>query len=256
MEWLLWAALAVLGLVALPFVLGPFLVRFTVSQKAQPVFEPLDTESGQLPKEVYQHFLKTVEALKEDGFRICGYYRQEGQATNVTAYVALFVNEAQRDLAMAAGMYAELEGQPSLRTSYVEFCTELADGLELNTANTGELSPHAPVPERKGSSFPEIGDLRRLYQVHRALCARLGPAEKKSVPAEAELAARVAQDMVKCLEQQVAAGYYYLDGVGGCFRPTWKGAFLMTWKLCWPVTSIRKALRASRNAALLRELGV
>jgi len=256
MEWLLWAVLAVLGLVLLPFVLGPFIVRFNLRQKAQPVFEALDTESGKLLPEVYQHFLETVEALKEDGFWICGYFCQAGQAPHVTAYVALFVNDAQRDLAMAAAMYGEVEGQPSLRTAYVEFCSEFADGLELNTANTGELGPHAPVPRRKGNSFPEIGDLRKLYQVHRALCARWGQAEKKPVPSEAELPARVAQDMVKSLEQQVGTGYYWLDTAGECYRPTWKGAFLMTWKLCWPVTSIRKALRASRNAALLRELGV
>jgi len=256
MEPLALIALAVIVIVALPFVLGPFLVRRNVRQKARPELQALDTESGELPAEVYQHFLRTVEVLKEDGFRVCGYYRQAGQATRVTLYLALFKNDAQHDLGLGAAMYAAVKGQSSLRTSFVAFSTHFRDGLQVNTGNTAQLGVHAEVPTRKGKTFPDVTDPRRLYRIHRALCSRWGRAETEPLPADAELPARVAQNMAGELQDQAAAGYYYLDSAGGCFRPTWKGAFLMTWKLCWPVTSIRKALRASRNAVLLRELGV
>jgi hypothetical protein len=52
----------------------------------------------------------------------------------------------------------------------------------------------------------------------------------------------------------VDCGYYYRDELAGVQRPTWKGAILMTWKLCWPVKPIRLALRRHGARRLLHEL--
>lgn len=40
------------------------------------------------------------------------------------------------------------------------------------------------------------------------------------------------------------------------YRPTWRGAFLMSWRLLWPVKPIVRVLRKRRAARLLSELGL
>jgi hypothetical protein len=64
----------------------------------------------------------------------------------------------------------------------------------------------------------------------------------------------VAREMARDNVHQARAGYWYLDPRDGRYRPTWRGAALMTWKLAWPVGAIRRARRRGRTAALLRRL--
>jgi hypothetical protein len=58
------------------------------------------------------------------------------------------------------------------------------------------------------------------------------------------------------LTHAVATGYYWIDERWGVYRPTWKGALLMTGKHAWPVRPIYRALRHRRTRGLLREAGV
>ena len=58
--------------------------------------------------------------------------------------------------------------------------------------------------------------------------------------------------IVESYEEQVGFGWLYLDSAAGVYRPTWKGAFLMTWGLLWPVLAIRKALLRQKEEALLK----
>jgi hypothetical protein len=56
------------------------------------------------------------------------------------------------------------------------------------------------------------------------------------------------------MARHVDLGYYYRDELAGVQRPTLKGAYLMSWRLLWPVKPIRAALRRSKAQRLLREL--
>jgi hypothetical protein len=49
-------------------------------------------------------------------------------------------------------------------------------------------------------------------------------------------------------------GYFIRDEAGLTYRPTWKSACLMTWRLCWPIKQILAALKRARTERLLREL--
>lgn len=257
MDWdtLSWVLLIALIVVGAPIVVGPVLVRFSVKQNANPVLDPVDPREEQFPSDVHDHFLDAIEGMDEMGFQIAAYFAQTGQVPNLTTYLAVLQNRVQKDHAVAVAMLVTQAGARTIRTAYACFCCRFEDGSSMNTGNCGELIVHAPIPTRRQTAFPEIRDLSRLYRIHQALCGRAGGA-KRALPARESLASVIAEDMVKELREQQGLGYYWLDEAAGCFRPTWKGACIMTWKLVWPVSSVRRFLRGRRNAALLDELGL
>ena len=53
---------------------------------------------------------------------------------------------------------------------------------------------------------------------------------------------------------QVQAGRMRLDAAAGVYRPTLKGAYLMTWGLMWPMKAVRQWQMRNRSQALQREL--
>src|SRR5262249_15975703 len=147
-------------------------------------------------------------------------------------------------------------GTGRFRTMYVEFCCEFASGLELNTSNGDGLGIEAPHPDKRGFDFPGLDDIERLYRLHRRLASQAAPGQAAGRPAPgAEFA-----DVVRRLERDgaggVESGYGYLDAGGAGYRPTWKGALLMTWKVAWPVGALRRVLRRRQAAGLLRRLEV
>jgi hypothetical protein len=142
------------------------------------------------------------------------------------------------------------------QVTFTELVTRLGDGDHrgLTTNNSTQPTAFAPVPGRTLHRLPGERDLRRLLRVHRALVARAGvppaPSRLADVGPERLLAESTAREMAA----QVAAGY--LVAAGDHYRPTWRGAFTMTWRLLWPIKSLRESQVRRRAAALLRELGV
>jgi hypothetical protein len=62
--------------------------------------------------------------------------------------------------------------------------------------------------------------------------------------------------LVREMEQQVPLGYFWLDRTANAYRPTWKGAAMMCWKLLPPMSTLRHARIRRRAAQLLAELGL
>ena len=60
-----------------------------------------------------------------------------------------------------------------------------------------------------------------------------------------------AQVMVETYDRQVQIGWLYRDAAAGAYRPTWKGAFLMTWGQLWPMKAIREAGLRARERRIL-----
>jgi uncharacterized protein DUF4253 len=61
---------------------------------------------------------------------------------------------------------------------------------------------------------------------------------------------------VRELEEQVEAGMWWRDDVEQVFRPTFVGAWVMSWKLLPPFRAIRTARLRRQAAAVLKELGM
>ena len=101
-------------------------------------------------------------------------------------------------------------------------------------------------------SFPQVEDTAGLYEIHRA---RVNFGASRSP---------IGDDPIGYLERSDRRTKQRLDRRGvllprpdaGLLRLTWKGAYLVTWRLLWPVPAIRRALRRNRAARVLREYGL
>lgn len=104
--------------------------------------------------------------------------------------------------------------------------------------------------------FPEITNPHLLYQVHRRLCNNLAAGVERVPWTDGMEVFRLSYGAVKEVRKQAEFGYYYLDEQKDKFRPTWKGAYVMTCGLAWPIGSLRKMRMKSRARATVRSLGL
>lgn len=254
---LAWLAGALLAAVLLPFLLGPVLVRFAQKLRARPAFERVEPESGCIPAEVFPFFNATLRALAPEGFREAGYLRQTGFAPNVETWLLMLENRPAQEAALALVGISTLPSQRGVKTRQVDFSSSWEGERSVTVSNGAFLQLFPPTPGILIQHLPGLEDPRRLLRVYRALAARHAPAVlARRYPPPGEFEGWLADAMRRGLARQVPTGYLQLDAAGEFYRPTWKGALLMTWKLAWPVKPIRGWLCRRRARALLAELGV
>lgn len=241
-----------LAALLLPFVAAPIFVRFQSTHPTTPQFEP--TSLAQLPPDVAESFNRFIHTMNADGFIFLGYFRQLAYMKGVGFYLALLKNPATGEMVYIIEMFAK-KGLASVRQSHFEFCSEFSNGVEITTNNGQQPRIHKSTPEMQLFMFPEVNNPRLLYQLHRRLCDRFAPGAQNVMPADGAEAFILSYGTVKDIRRQAEYGLYYLDEKAGVFRPTWKGAYLMTWKLAWPVGPMRKAAMRRSSRATMKSLG-
>ena len=254
-EPLRWLVLALVALVLLPYLLGPVLVRFTQKSRAHPTILTFDPDERPAPATV-QEFLDECEAaLWSCDFEVLTHAALPDLVPNVKAIFVLLSRQASNDDAIAVALFGEGAGG-GVRKFYVEFSTSWLDGTVINTNNTPDESAYRPLPHKKMLQFDFVKDPAELWRVHERATRELASGPKKPSPTRQTAVERLREGMLKENTDQVAVGWLWLDETPGFFRPTWKGACLMTWKLCWPVSAMRRAARRGRARGMLREWGI
>ena len=141
--------------------------------------------------------------------------------------------------------------------SAIEFTSEFADRPKLLSVNRRYLSPLPPNRARVESiSFPQIRNAHRLFEIHQARLALFAANATKLQPRTEDPAEFLRQSVRDYTATLPECGCYYLDRTSGIYRPTWKGAILMSWKNQWWARPIRTLLARQQAARLLRELGI
>ncbi len=256
MTGLVWLGGALLATVLLPFLLGPVVVRFAQKLRARPSFERVEPESGLIPSEVFPFFNVTLRALAPEGFREAGYLRQTGFAPNVETWLLMLENRPAQEAALALVGISTLPSQRGVKTRQVDFSSSWEGERSVTVSSGAFLSLFPPTPGILIQHFPGLDDPRRLLKAYRALVARHAPQGlARRYPPPGEFEAFLVEAMRRELARQVPTGYLWLDAAGEFYRPTWKGALLMTWKLAWPVKPIRGWLQGRRARRLLAEVG-
>jgi hypothetical protein len=252
---------ALLGLALLVYVGGPVLVHSKLKQAADPRLIPFPVDHPDLPKDADRTFQSVIDQLRPAGFEPVTGLAMPDQTPNVKAIMLVLANRPAKDSAFVTIAYARVVTQGSAewqKKSYsVEFVSNFRDGTAVHTTNTRTPAVMAPWPGHAMARFPDVQNARRLYRLHRGLVARApSPGQVFRVDEEfrGDAAAAVAASAVEQLEAQVPAGYMYLAPDEGVYRPTWKGAFLMTWRLLWPVTALRRTALDRRARRLMAEL--
>lgn len=252
---LAWPIAVIFGLFALQYVLGPVLIRYTQSMRASPTLVTFDPEVQPAPPAV-QQFLDSTEAeLWDHGFESVAHVALPDVVPNVKSIIVVMVRPESDDAAMAATMFGTGAGA-NIRKFHVEFSTDFADGFEVATTNSTEESVFKPLPHKKVVQCDFIRDPVHLWRVHERAVKEFGTGPKVPVPTQDEAVERLRASLRKEFTDQVAVGWLYFDEENDVFRPTWKGACLMTWKLCWPVGWIRRMRRRKRAQQLLEEWDV
>lgn len=244
--------LATLLLLLAPHLLGPLIIYLTQKSQAYPNFTVINPRD--LPPQIFATFARSREILAGLGFETVACLHKDGLMTNVRAYMLLLVNRQTKESALVYDMLADT-GISSVHRSVIDFNTELSNGVEICTTTANDPNPYRPYPEKLMYQFPEVKNPWQLYKLHRQMVQANteGSDVYAYLPAQGDEIRSFSVSFTKTLMRQVEFGYLYLDEATNIFRPTVKGAIIMTWKLAWPTGMIKRALIRRRARRLMSQ---
>ena len=243
-----WSLLWFLLLIPLICLAAPIQVRFQQRMAAHPRFEVLDL--NKLDPSIAEFLISRTRELFGLGFDEPTLVHLPDAVTNVTAYLIMLVNRRAGDKAMVTAVIPQGSGNAVV---YVEFSTLFETGEVFGTHNIRNLL-FAQPPGHVRTQVPQVEDAKQLYELHNFVMSKHGALRGKELyaPGQAlDYLARVV--LVQTYEEKVKRGWLYLDRQADCYRPTWKGAFLMTWGLMQPFKAVRNAAVQRRAKAILEE---
>lgn len=242
-----------LPVLLLPYWLGPIVVWLTQRWSVHPDFEPFDAIRHRFDADLSTAFQQSRDALAADGFaRVADLVFTQRR---VRTRAALFVDRAKGDLALAVAMQSTASTR--IAACYVEFPAKFRDGRSVSVKNSSQVGAFRSHALRTVVQFPDVRDLIRLRRVQAAFLQRyFATAERVPFDHEDDPARFLGEGMVRELAEQVDAGTWWRDDVTHVFRPTFRGAWLATWRLLPPFVTIRRVRMRRRAAALLKELGL
>ena len=241
----------VFGLVIFPYVIAPLVVRFVHKQSARPQVEQVGADS--FGPELAAFFGRFAACLASQGFVPAACVRVFDAAARTEVRAFFLVNESVRE--SAAAVEVQTKGLSQLTGRYIEFCTEFVNGDEINTHNSGIAFITKPYPQKRQFRFPGVQHPLALHRAHRGVVDRHRPAAEPFIPTRGTEHLHLAHSFEKLYRRQAEFGYVFLDEAEDVYRPTLKGAFLMSWKLAWPVKQAREALARRSADVMLRQLG-
>lgn len=248
------------------FYLGvPLVTRFHTKMAANPDLKLMDLD--ELAPDIADYLEEQSQSLASLGFVKSAVVRMAG-ATNVTTYLVMAINRTAGDKAMATVMFghtaiASREDAPppwrrdslGQRRAYLEFSTRLATGEVFDTLNSPMLGSFRKKPGDFRTHVPMVADPSELYRLHLCVMRKHGATSPRIVyePGKA-LDYLVDVAINQSCEEQVAFGRMFHDETTDAYRPTIKGAYLMTWGMMHPFLFFRQIAMRRRARRILAEL--
>jgi hypothetical protein len=235
--------LGVVGGIAWVAITVPIRVRFNHRLSADAGYVPC--EGDRLAPDV----TRLIADLRELGFVVRGHWWNKAHSV-ATGQLTLMEHPQTLD---AAKILVARSG--TSRHISLIFQTRFDDGTEVVTANNQITAGLPPVPGVTALWLPEVCDPQRLGDVHDQVRDSLG-AGKKRLPVGPDPVAFLEAGRERMHAHFVDTGYFYLDAADCVYRPTWKGAVLMTWRQIRVVRPFYRAWRRRPTRKILRELDV
>lgn len=227
-----------------PFLRGTYLLHQKRTWSLQANYRVVDNSRfGEL-------WVHRATELADLGFKFVACIEKSPDHPLVTTLVAIFVHPENGDSAQLAKIQNSLSG-----TDLVVFNTRFDDGLVLETGNGHRRPIFRPKANFPTFRFPQVRNLKDLYQIHRAICRKY-TGQRKPVAATAELAVPTfigIGDHIHSLN--ASQGDFKLSQSGDCYVYTWKGAFRHNFLHTWPIISIRYILAVSDANKICESLG-
>jgi hypothetical protein len=139
-------------------------------------------------------------------------------------------------------------------TSPALLCLIMSVALAKNQSS-GVTAGFPQPPGISAAWLPEIRDAEELCEVHERLRDALAQGQPR-VGVGGDAAKFLRDGSLRIHANWLATGYYRLDKDCGVYRPTWKGAVLVTWRLLWPIKPLFRAWRRRHTSRLLHRLGI
>jgi hypothetical protein len=250
-------ACAFLVIVAIFYLVAPAHIHFNLKHAARPQYASFSLDDVTLPWQEIRDFEAVMDQLRPAGFEPVAVLAQPTAVLNVKSVQLFLANRRDKDLAGATAIYTTTDSSTHRAHSYVWIASRFRDGTVVSVTNTTNVGGFPTRPGFTTGQFPAVRDAARLYRLQQAMVARSGLKDKVFRLDEefgGDAAAYQSATSVEDLEDAARAGYMELAPGGESYRPTWKGAFLMTWQQLWPAKLILLAARDYRAYRLVAEL--
>lgn len=235
---------------AIKWLVAPILVRRNHRMSAHPVWEQTLVE--QLTPEMRDFIAAIVGQFSAEGFEVVANVHQPEAMKGVRAVQVLLVHRATGDQALAIATLASLS-----RTTAFAVKSEFADGTRITTGANPSASIFPGDPKDQPINAAWVRDARTLVEFHRRRLAALGrDRELRIAPAPGAELEQLRREWERETDRYRRAGYQRLDRSGQFWRLTWKGAFLVTWRLTEPLKTQRMRKIELKARRLWVELGM
>jgi hypothetical protein len=250
MEHTDWIGLVV-GLVGLMYVVAPLLIFLSFRQDE--ALELGMIAEHELPQNAMEGIGALVSALAPHGFETVHHMKTLKNAVpSVQSGQIIMVNRSQS--CFVTGVYCV----PAMgkATWSFWFRTMFEDGSELATGYNSTPSVFPDKPKVDGINVRWISDPEQVYLIHAARVEQTKHAHRRRIlPFDESAAEFLQKDWREELERVREAGYVRHRPASRTYRPTIKGACIMTWRLLFPLKQIRNLRRDRKAKAVLQEIG-
>ena len=242
-----WMRLALL--VAMPAWLGPIVVRLRRTQPRAARFILLAADDPSMLAVIGTVFESTRAVLAAHGFAEIARLQQAPSTSGLLGYVQLL--EHPRTFDVCSRLLVARSGSGGVAADQCALVTERTAGPALATSNMRTAAPWPDNPAFDRAVFADVRDPAALLRLHRARLAA-GPAGSvRRTTVSSDPAAYQSRIEQVARDHMVRCGYWWFDDAAQVYRPTWRGAILMCWRLLPPARQILRSRRA-RSAAALR----
>jgi hypothetical protein len=212
-------------------------------------------ELAQLPGEVATVFQSASQDLASCGFQAVGHGHHSVPQSRQDSYVSIWANHQLGDSAQVIGICTPWPTGNVRTVTLVTFRTEYTGQTSIVTSNSSSSGIYPVDPRIQSIRCPGIWDLPLLYQFHRARVDRDSRGRQPTLARVTPPETRLQLEQTETFERLIRAGYYSLDQTQLYYIPTWKGAYLMTYKLLPPFKQIQKMRKDAACDRELKELG-
>lgn len=230
---------------------GPIRVYLNSRMKAR--FDYTLVQLNQFLPDAQFYVANQVKELNRLGFETIAYLRN-ASVTNVEAYVVMLSNREASDRAMVTVIYSVVDGQTKMATQYVEYSTTFSDSSEIDTSNISAPSAFISGVDNRVTRLPGITDMATLYRVHQHLIETHALCKTKVLPEPGKELDSLQKNVRSSYERQVQTGLLQYVEKDDLYRPTFTGAYRMSYRQLFPFREMEMAERKRVEATLLREI--
>lgn len=247
-----------LSFAALVYGLGPLLILSTFRMAPRKGLELFDPDDPELAAQFTGQARGIRRKLEEMGFELLAGLFAPSIASNVKAVLIVFVDRRTCDFATIVMAFLQQPGTKDWKfhRQFLSCFTRYRDGTVVTTTNSKDIGSFPRRPNHASCLLPSVKAASRLVAIHQFRKRREHGSEpilRHEVEFRGDLLEYFATSTEEELSDAIEAGYLRppQDGV---YRPTVKGAFLMTWKELWPWKWLRQLRVKALEKQLLSEL--